>query len=65
MKTKLDDETDARHFLDSNKMTLTDCDLLPKLRIALTAAKLRRNFQLPEVRLDRLNSKITILIKEL
>ena len=65
MKTKLDDETDARHFLDSNKMTLADCNLLPKLHIALTAAKLRRNFQLPEVRSDGLNSKITILIKEL
>ena len=49
LKTKLDDETDARHFLDSNKMTLADCNLLPKLHIALTAAKLRRNFQLPEV----------------
>jgi len=48
LKTKLDDETDARHFLDSNKMTLADCNLLPKLHIALTAAKLRRNFQLPE-----------------
>jgi len=47
LKTKLDDETSARLFIDSNKMTLSDCNLLPKLHIALTAAKERRDFELP------------------
>ena len=49
LKTKLDDETSARLFIDSNKMTLSDCNLLPKLHIALTAAKERRDFELPPV----------------
>ena len=48
LKTKLDDETDSRLFIDSNRMTLADCNLLPKLHIALMAARMRRNFQLPE-----------------
>ena len=50
LKTQLSsDSEDARLFLDSNRMTLADCNLLPKLHIALTAARYRRNFQLPEV----------------
>ena len=50
LKTKLSENSeDARLFLDSNRMTLADCNLLPKLHIALTAARHRRNFQLPEV----------------
>jgi intracellular chloride channel protein len=48
LKTKLDDQTDSRLFIDSNRMTLADCNLLPKLHIAITASKMRRNFQLPE-----------------
>ena len=51
LKTKLDDETDARLFIDSNKMTLADCNLLPKLHIAITAARERREFELPPVRI--------------
>jgi len=49
LKTQLSsDAEDKRLFLDSNRMTLADCNLLPKLHIALTAARHRRNFPLPE-----------------
>jgi len=48
LKTKLDDETNSRLFIDSNKMTLADCNLLPKLHVALTAARERRDFEIPE-----------------
>ena len=57
LKTKLSENSeDARLFLDSNRMTLADCNLLPKLHIALTAARHRRNFQLPEVIFQSLKS---------
>ena len=54
LKTKLDDETNSRLFIDSNKMTLADCNLLPKLHVALTAARERRDFEIPEVSFNQI-----------
>ena len=63
LKTKLSENSeDARLFLDSNRMTLADCNLLPKLHIALTAARHRRNFQLPEVIFQSLKSFLFVLV---
>ncbi|KAG8144494.1 hypothetical protein E2320_012998, partial [Naja naja] len=36
-----------RKFLDGNRMTLADCNLLPKLNIIKIAAKKYRNFDIP------------------
>ncbi|XP_070615920.1 chloride intracellular channel protein 2 isoform X2 [Erythrolamprus reginae] len=36
-----------RKFLDGNRMTLADCNLLPKLNIIKIAAKKYRNFEIP------------------
>ncbi|KAJ7310261.1 hypothetical protein JRQ81_007160, partial [Phrynocephalus forsythii] len=36
-----------RKFLDGDRMTLADCNLLPKLNIIKVAAKKYRNFEIP------------------
>ncbi|XP_039344339.1 chloride intracellular channel protein 2 isoform X2 [Mauremys reevesii] len=36
-----------RKFLDGNRLTLADCNLLPKLHIIKIAAKKYRNFEIP------------------
>ncbi|XP_053129895.1 chloride intracellular channel protein 2 isoform X2 [Hemicordylus capensis] len=38
----------VRKFLDGNRMTLADCNLLPKLNIIKIAAKKYRNFEIPQ-----------------
>lgn len=48
-----EDEIDAdgcslRKYLDGNRMTLADCNLLPKLHVIRVAGKLRKNWDLPE-----------------
>jgi len=39
---------DDRLFIDGNKMTLADCNILPKLNILVVAAKARKNWNLPK-----------------
>lgn len=58
LKEPLPDEIDAnstetvvsstRKYLDGNKFTLADCNLLPKLHIIKVAAKKYRNFEIPK-----------------
>lgn len=45
LKTRLDENT-ARLYVDSNRMTLPDCGMLPKLHIAIVAARERRGYDI-------------------
>ncbi|XP_030631804.1 chloride intracellular channel protein 5a [Chanos chanos] len=57
LNTPLPDEIDAdsmeevkcstRKYLDGNELTLTDCNLLPKLHVVKVVAKKYRNFEIP------------------
>ena len=49
LKTSLDPAQESRLFIDGDRMTLADCNILPKLQIALVAGKKLHDFDLPEV----------------
>lgn len=48
LKTSIGGQTD-RLFIDSNKLSLADCNVLPKLHIAIVASKALRNFDILQV----------------
>jgi len=48
LKTSLDASQESRLFLDGDRMTLADCNILPKLQVALVAGKKLHDFDLPE-----------------
>jgi len=49
LKTSLDASQESRLFLDGDRMTLADCNILPKLQVALVAGKKLHDFDLPNV----------------